>query len=89
MLGVAESAKSGTATFSVTLAAFANVPLVPVIVTVELLAELPNGVVTASVELPGTLIETGVNKGVIPDGRPVAAKLMTPLKPYSAAAFTV
>jgi hypothetical protein len=89
-LGVTDKLKSGAVTSRVTLTLFANssVP-VPVIVTVELLAELPNGVVTVSVELPGTLIETGVNKGVIPDGRPVAAKLMEPLKPYSAAAFTV
>jgi len=89
-LGVAESEKSGgTTTFSATLAEFASVPLVPVIVTVELLAELPGGVVTVSVELPGALIEGGENEAVAPVGNPAAAKLTDPVNPFCTATFTV
>src|SRR5260370_19973434 len=84
-LGVAESVKSGTTTFSITSAEFASVPLVPVIVTVELLAKLPGGDVTVSVELPGALIEGGENDAVAPAGNPAAAKLTVPVNPLCAA----
>ena len=87
--GLTASVKSGAITFSVTLAEFASVPLVPVIITVELLAEPPDGVVIISVELPGALIEAGENEALAPVGNPVAAKFTVPVNPFSAATFTV
>jgi len=76
--------------FSVTLTLCANssVP-VPVMITVELLAELPGAVVTVSVELPGALIEEGENEAVAPAGNPAAARLTELVKPFRAATFTV
>jgi len=55
--GVTVSVKSGAVTFSVTVAECVSEPLVPVIISGELLAELPGAVITVSVELPGALIE--------------------------------
>jgi len=64
-----------------------NVPLVPVMLSVELPRVGP--VTIVSVELPAVAMEGGENVGVSPDGKPVTAKLTVPANPLSEATVTV
>jgi hypothetical protein len=86
---IAAAEEVDVVTFRVTLAECVSEPLVPVMVTVELLDGLPDRVVTVSVELPGALIGAGEKEAVAPVGKPDAAKLTEPWNPFSAPRFTV
>ena len=46
-------------------------------------------VVTVAVEVPPPEIEVGLNVIVLPIGSPVALRLTTPLKPFTAVVVTV
>jgi hypothetical protein len=76
-------------TFSVTLAECVSDPLVPVIVIMGLPVGVLAVVVMVSVELPDVVMYVGAKEGEAPVGKPVAAKLTWPLKPFRAATFTV
>jgi hypothetical protein len=88
LAGVAVSVKSGTVTLRFTFAVCVSEPLVPLMVRVELLAELPAGIVTVSVELPDVRIEVGENEAMAPDGRPLTEKSTTPVNEPRASTFT-
>jgi hypothetical protein len=91
-LGVAEIVKSGPAaavTPRVTVADRLSTPLVPVIVSVELLAGVLPVVVTVSVELPDPVTDVGEKLGDAPAGSPDALRLTAPEKPLSALTVTV
>jgi len=88
-LGEADKVKSGPETIKVTDAEFVIEPAVPVIVTVELPVGVPDAVVTVMVELPDVVIEAGEKEAVVPDGKPLALRVTGPVKPLTAATFTV
>jgi hypothetical protein len=82
--------KSGATTLSVAVVEWVRVPLMPVIVTVELPAELPAAVLTVSVELPDPpAMEAGEKESESPDGKPLAVKLTFPLKLFNAETVTL
>ena len=81
--------KSLATTLSVAVAERTREPLVPVMETVELLAELPVAVETVRVEVPDPLIEDGKNVGVAPDGNPLAVRFTAPVNPFSGETLTV
>jgi len=64
-------------------------PLVPLMVRVEVLAELPAGIVTVSVEVPDVLTEVGENDAVAPDGKPLTDKSTALVNEPSALTVTV
>jgi hypothetical protein len=64
-------------------------PLVPVIVSVELPAAAPVGVVTVSVELPDPVTAVGLNTPVAPVGSPLTLRFTVPLNPFIAPTVTV
>jgi hypothetical protein len=70
-----------------TVAVCANVPLVPVMVSV------PDGpllvVVIVSVEAPALVTAAGLNEAVAPPGNPLTARFTVPVNPFSAAMLTV
>jgi len=74
-------------TLRMTLAECVNVPLVPVMVSVELPVVLPATML--SVELPEVGIDAGENEYVAPAGKPLAVKLTFPVNPLSAPTVTV
>jgi len=76
-------------TVRVTVAVCVSVPLVPVIVIVEFPAGVILLVVIVSVEFPEVLTDVGANVAVAPVGKPVAARLTVPAKPFSAPIVTV
>jgi hypothetical protein len=78
LVGAAVKVKSGTVTSRSTFAVSVSEPLVPLIVRVEVLAELPAGILTVRVEVPDVLTEAGENDAVAADGRPLTDK-STPL----------
>ena len=71
-------------TLNVTVAVWLNAPLVPVIVSVESSAGVPDPVVIVSVELAPGVIDDGLNVGVAPAGSPLTLKLTAPLNPFAA-----
>ena len=72
-----------------TLAVCVTEPLVPLIVSVELLAGLPAGMLTVNVELPDVVIEAGLKEAVAPDGNPLTDNPTVPVNEPSALTFTV
>jgi len=74
-------------TFRMAVAECINVPLVPVMLSVELPRAGP--VTIVSDEFPVVEMEVGENAGVAPDGKPVTAKLTVPMNPLSGATVTV
>ena len=92
-LGVAEIVKSGGAgawTTSVAVAVCVSVPLVPVTVSVDVLAGVLEAVDTVIVELDtGGLTEVGLNVAVAPAGRPLAVNVTMPLNPLEGVTVTV
>ena len=76
-------------TFKVTVAVFVSDPLVPVIVSVELATGVLELVVIVNVELEPTVTDAGLNEAVAPEGRPLAARLIEPVKPFTAPVLTV
>ena len=89
MPGETVTLKSLATTLSVAVAERTREPLVPVMETVELLAELPVAVETVRVEVPDPLIEDGKNVGVAPDGNPLAVRFTAPVNPFSGETLTV
>jgi hypothetical protein len=90
LAGEAEIEKSGLAdTFRVTVAVCVSDPAVPVTVMVELPTAMPDVVVIVSVELAPGAIEGALKDAVAPVGRPLALKVIEPVKPFNAPALTV
>jgi hypothetical protein len=85
-LGVTVRVKSGAVTLIVTLT-LCDCPSVAVAVPVIVSVALPPGVfvdvVTVIVEVPDPVMEVGKKEADAPDGRPAAAKVTCPVKPYS------
>jgi hypothetical protein len=79
-VGVAASVNVGTTMVTLTVVALLSVPAVPVTVTVEVPAVAALDAIRESV--PGLLAVAGVNEAVTPFGRPAAAKLILPVKPF-------
>jgi hypothetical protein len=79
-VGVAASVNVGTAMVTLTVVVLFSVPAVPVTVTVEVPAVAALDAISESV--PGLLTVAGVNEAVTPFGRPDAAKLTLPVKPF-------
>jgi hypothetical protein len=65
------------------------VPLVPVTVIVAFPAGVLPLVVIVRVEVPEVVTDAGENEAAAPVGKPVAAKLTIPVKPFSAPIVTV
>ena len=76
-------------TVKVTVAVCVIAPLVPVMVSVGLPEGVLMLVVTVSVEGVPALMEVGLNTAVAPVGRPLMVKPTVPVKPFTAATFTV
>ena len=87
--GETATLKSGATTLSEALAECVSDPLVPVMVKLELLAELLGVVVTVRVLVTGPLIDPGEKEGVAPAGKPVAAKFTVPVNPFRGVMLTV
>jgi hypothetical protein len=82
--------KSGATTLSTAVAeCVAELLVVPVIDTVEVLAELPAAVETVSVEEPDPLMEDGEKEGVAPVGNPLAVRFTESVNPFTAETVTV
>jgi len=85
----AKCGAAGAVTVSWTVVVWTSEPLVPVMVSVEVLAGVALVVATVNVEgVPGP-IETGLNVGVAPVGRPLTVKPTVPVNPFKAEALTV
>jgi len=76
-------------TFRVTAVVLICEPLVPVIVSIELLTGVLVIVLTFKVEVDPGPIEPGLNVAVAPDGKPLAVKSTDPLNPLVAETLTV
>ena len=90
LLGEAESEKfGGGVTINVTFVLCTRLPLVPVTLTVLVLAGVLVVVVTVNVEEPTPLTEFGTKLAVAPVGKPPALKVTVLLKPLTLPTFTV
>jgi hypothetical protein len=89
--GAAEMLKSGTGFIvSETGAVWESVPLVPVIVRLNVPAVVEVVVVTVIVLVPAPpVMGDGLKLAEAPAGRPLAARLTAPVKPFRAATVTV
>lgn len=82
--------KSGATTLSAAVVECTRPPLVPVIVIVELPAELPAAVLTVSVEVPDPpVIDPGEKESESPEGKPLAAKFTFPVKLFNGETVTL
>lgn len=89
-LGVADRLKFGARlTTSVTVVECTSDPLVPVIVSVKLLAGVLSDVVTVRVEVPDPVTEVGLKVPVAPEGSPLTLSVTTSLKPPDLLTVTV
>ena len=87
LVGLAVTEKSGTLpTVTVTVVEWLSDPLVPVTVTVKVLAVEP---VQLRVEVPDPVTLVGVNVQVRPAGEILDVRATTPLKPLTAATVIV
>ena len=87
-MGDAVSAKlGGAATVKLTVAVLLRLPEVPVMVTVAVpkVAEAP----AVRVSFPGWVVVALLNDAVTPVGKPDAARVTVPLKPFSGAMVMV
>ena len=74
----------GFCTVRLAAAVWLKLPLVPVMISVELPAGVELVVETVRVEDPEPLTDVGLKLAVAPAGKPLAAKVTLPLKPFSA-----
>ena len=82
--------KSGATTLSIAVVECVRAPLVPIIVTVELPAELPAAVLRVSVEVPDPpVMDAGEKEPESPEGIPLAAKFTFPVKPFNGETVTL